>query len=353
VAISALWCAPLLLYAAETAGRYARGATRTYQESVLRQTWGLGTVASDWWFNICASLEFWTWTRSEWRALAGSAVWLSPAAVAVFLLGGVAIARVAPGTASGPGRLGVTDRGWWVLLAVGFAAVALSIPPYLLLATPRSLWRTQLLSGVGAALALTALIGLFARVAARHRAGAAAFLVLCSIVVLFGSAAAIEKGAFHRLIWERHRSAIAEILRVAPSVRPESVVAVVGVPKSRDPFGDAMWLDLALRLVYPRVPVAGVYFYADGTPGPGTHLKAAGDAWTWDGTGFPPAVRQTAISHTIVVQYDAGGTGTLVRALPPFICSAPCARETYDPMSMIAGDVSPRAVRRYRLDSGR
>jgi len=30
-----------------------------------------------------------------------------------------------------------------------------------------------------------------------------------------------------------------------------------------------MWLDLALRLVYPGIPVAGLYYYADGTPGPG------------------------------------------------------------------------------------
>jgi hypothetical protein len=347
-AISALWYAPVALYLVETVARYARGTGRTYQEGVLRKSWDLAVLAGDWWFNVGASLAFWTWARTEWRALAGRAEWLSGVAVIAFLLGGIAMVRIG----GLPGRLGRSDRGWWMLLAVGLSSVALSIPPYLLLGETRSLWRTQLLSGIGAGLALTAVIGLLATIAPRRRVGTAAFLVLGSVVVYLGSAAAIERGALHRFIWERHRAAIAEILRVAPSLRPTSVVVVVGIPRDADPFGHAMWLDLALRLVYPHIPVAGVYFYSDGTPGPGTNLKASGNTWKWDGTGFPPVVREAALSHTIVVLYDAGGSGKLARVLPSFVCAAPCAAQTYDPAPMIGGPISPRAVRRYRLDAG-
>src|SRR5437879_1055013 len=74
---------------------------------------------------------------------------------------------------------------------------------------------------------------------------------------------AIQKGGFHRWIWERHRTAILQILRIAPSVKPGTVIVLANVPKDNDPFGHTMWLDLAIRLSYPRVPVDGVYFYAD------------------------------------------------------------------------------------------
>jgi hypothetical protein len=37
-----------------------------------------------------------------------------------------------------------------------------------------------------------------------------------------------------------------------------------------------MWLDMALRLMYPGIPVAGTYFYEDGTPAPGASLEAEG-----------------------------------------------------------------------------
>jgi len=179
---------------------------------------------------------------------------------------------------------------------------------------------------------------------------AISFLSLVGVIVFFGNLSAIQKGGFHRWIWERHRTAILQILRIAPSVKPGTVIVLANVPKDNDPFGHTMWLDLALRLSYPRVPVAGVYFYADGTPGPGNGLKAEGDRWRWDGIGFPPAVHDTAISDTVIVDFDPSGIGRLVKTMPLFVCRTHCAAELYNPAVAISGPISPRTVNRYRPD---
>ena len=42
---------------------------RKPQQSVMRKTWG-GAVIDDWLFNIAASLNFWSWTHGESKALA-------------------------------------------------------------------------------------------------------------------------------------------------------------------------------------------------------------------------------------------------------------------------------------------
>ena len=55
----------------------------------------------------------------------------------------------------------------------------------------------------------------------------------------------------------------------------------------------------------------GVYFYADGTPGPGDSWKAGGKSWTWDGTGIPPVFPATGLANTLVVDYEPSGRGKL------------------------------------------
>jgi hypothetical protein len=77
-----------------------------------------------------------------------------------------------------------------------------------------------MLSGVGAAITLAALAALsqFARPAMLRLIG----LLACgTIIVAFGETASIKTSQAHREVWERHRSAIAQILAVAPRIRPE------------------------------------------------------------------------------------------------------------------------------------
>jgi len=65
-ALSAVWYFVPAAYLALTVHKYVRAAGQTYQESVLRKSWGLGSLMSDWYFNIAASLNFWARQKKSW-----------------------------------------------------------------------------------------------------------------------------------------------------------------------------------------------------------------------------------------------------------------------------------------------
>ena len=347
--IYGVWYSVPAIYLGLTVLKFVQSGGQTYQESVMRKGWGWSSLLGDWYFNIAASLEFWTWPVAVWKAPQWEVYLLSLAAALVFIACGLAFIRLThENRRADPFVKGI--RTWWVLLGVGLVLVALSFPVYLLLNSARGLWRTQFLSGIGAGLVLTAILGLASSALAPRAAKIAVFLTFGAVIAFFGSESAIQKSAYHRWIWERHRLAIQEILQVAPSVEPNTIIVMTNVPKDNDPFGDNMWLDLALRLVYPGIPVAGVYFYADDTPSPGNNLKAAGDTWKWDITGFPPEIGGASLKNTVVVEYEPSGRAKLEPALPAFVCKTRCATELYHPDAVISGPISPIASRRYRLD---
>lgn len=345
IPLAASWYVVPAVYAYLSLKKYQHSGGSTYQEGVMRKHWGVASIGSDWWFNIVSSLKFWSWPRS-------GALYTGPAllAAALVLVGGMTLlllARNRGGSWFGPSR-----RALWILLTAGLVGVVLSFPVYLLLDSARGLWRTQFLSGIGAALVFTAILALIVDHLPWRTARTAAFILGCGSLIYCGSLAAIGLGAFHRGLWERHRRAISEVLHVAPSVRPDSVIVLTNVPKNADPFGDDMWYDLALRLVYPGIRVAGVYYYADGTRPPGDALMPAGNRWTWDHvTGFPPLVEDASLANTIVVRYDANGSGALETSLPPYMCKQACSIGLYNPSAVITGPVDPSAVRRYRLNA--
>ena len=339
------WYSILLVYLWFSVDRYVAGGG--YQETVIRKTWALNVFLSDWLFNILASIEFWTWSTGEWRISQFVAVSLATVTVGVFVLGGAILARF-----TRRDEVSCTDvigtRTWSMLLLVGFAALALSFPAYLLLDSARSLWRTQFLSGIGSSLVLTGVIGLVAT-RVTHKTSAMTTLALAAVIVMCGSLAAIQIGGYQRFLWERHRASIVRILRAAPSVTPDTVVILINVQRDSDPFGHNMWLDLAVRLAYPGIPVTAGYYYKDGSPGPGHNLKIEDGRWKWDGTNYPPLVRDTTTANTIVVDDDVAAESPLVKSLPAVLCPATCAVQPYDPEKVITGPISPRARRRYQI----
>jgi hypothetical protein len=276
---------------------------------------------------------------------------LSALVATVVVAGGAAIARVGRSDrASSP--LVSTQAAWGALFSVGAVLLVLSFPVYLVLELSRTLWRTQFLSGIGCSLVLTAAIGLIADRFSNQGAKLTVVLAATAVIAYFGSVAALERGSVQLSLWERHRSAMTQILRVAPSVRPDTVIVLTNVPKRQDPFVHNMWLDMALRLVYPGIRVGGVYFYDDGTPSPGNNIVAEGDQWKWDGAGFPPDLRQANLANTIVVRYDSAEHGGLVTTFPPFLCRTECTTALYHPERLITGPIAPSTVRRYRLPAG-
>jgi hypothetical protein len=121
------------------------------------------------------------------------------------------------------------------------------------------------------------------------------------------------------------------------------MIVLTGLPPKHDGFGHAMWLDFALRLAYPGVQVAGIYFFEDHTPGPGSNMVIKDDKWIWDGTGYPPLNREIPTSRTAVIQY---GTGLLDK-VPDWMLKP---GESVTPLqaSMMEGrSVPERAANRY------
>jgi hypothetical protein len=333
VAIVAAWYALPAIYILVTVIRYARSNGHTYQESVVRKVWSVGSILNDWLFNISASLKFWAWAGSEAaHASAGQLMLPAVLAVALFLIG-IGLVVWSNG-AWMPNR-----RTLWTVMLVGLLLLVLSFPGYLILESARSLWRTQILSGFGAALLLGAAIGFCASYAPRRWLQLSAIALLGSLVVGFGGFSAVKKAALHRWVWERQRSVMAQVLGVAPRLKTGTLVILTNVPGDNDPFlQDNWWFEMALRLAYPGTSVAGIYFYSDGTPSKGDDLKL---------------LTQGRVEGMLVLNYERDGVLSIARSLPSSLGINDDATGFYNPEARISsGSPSPRAVRRYGINGG-
>jgi len=345
--LAAAWCVVPGIYIRLSIERYA-SSHDSYQQSVARQTWMPGSIASDWWFNISHSLEFWKWVRGDWKGSIISAELLSVLLAAIFIAGGVIMAHVWKASKLEIGEFDWRHSSW--ILAAGLALLVFSFPVYLILDNARSLWRTQMLSGIGAGVVLAGLAGLGTLAVRPIIWRRTLFLLLASVVAFEGSLAAIQRGAFHRFIWERHRDAIREVLQVAPSVSSGTVVVLTNIANADDPFGDNLWFDFALRLIYPNRYVSGAYFYSNGASPPGDNLTLQAGEWGWNGKGIAPLVKSAAIAQTVVVRYVPGGRGRIETTFPRFLCNPNCdGAAEYHPEKLIIGSISPRTLRRYNL----
>jgi hypothetical protein len=121
------------------------------------------------------------------------------------------------------------------MLLAGVAALVMSFPAYLLLGSAATLWRTQFLSGIGAALVWASLAGLAASLLPRRWPRAWVFLALGALVANSGVASALRYGQLHDQIWSRHRQAFEALLTVAPRLPERTVVVAFNVPTHTRP----------------------------------------------------------------------------------------------------------------------
>ena len=109
-----------------------------------------------------------------------------------------------------------------------------------------------------------------------------------------------------------------------------------------------MWFDLALRLAYPDTPVAGEFFYDDGSEPEGNCFKLVADRCQWDGTGVESLVKETSVKHVAVLEFQPRGPIRIVPKLPAFLSTNEEAASIYSPQTVLAdAPPSPIAVRRY------
>jgi hypothetical protein len=343
-AAAGAWYAVLAIYVVQTALHYARSGPATYQASVLRKQWGAGAILGDWLFNVAASLKFWTWSGSSLPRASVSELALAAAvATLIFLAGLVALAFTAGAI---PPR-----RHLWIAFGIGLLLIIFSFPAYLLLDSARSLWRTQILSGLGAGVVFAALIVLCGSGFQPKFFRFGALTLLAGLLVFYGSFSALKKSAYHRWVWERHRHVMAELLETAPKIQPGTLILLTNVPRDDDPFtGDNSWFDMALRLAYPGTPVAGAYWRTDGTPAASgePHIEANG-IWSLDGGSL---VHQGGPDSIFAVAYAEAGPASVEQRLPEILRPKESASKSYNPTARIAGGAPPERVRRrFRLNS--
>jgi hypothetical protein len=322
----------LLVYLAYSAWWYTGSTHGSYQTGLLRSTWSARTLLADVWFNLSASVRFWSWGSglSDF-APAGTLGALASLAAGVFALAlGVELwlARGSTRALPPPARS-------WRLAGVGVLVTLLAFPVFLLIEDVRSLWRTQLLSAPGCALLLAAAAAGLAGLLPGRWLRECGFVLLAAAVAWFGARAALNAGAWHRHDWERHRQVMARILELAPDLARPTVFVLVGVPRDADPFlRYNAWFERALELAYPGRPVAGIYFRDDGTPAPG-----------------PNEVGKLEDPLAIGLEL-AGGELRPLRALPAELPVPPGLRALSDPSDVIhPGPPAARALRRYGTPS--
>jgi hypothetical protein len=319
--------------------RYIGGTGSTYQEAVSRHDMSVGTLASDLLFNLRTSVAFWHWGDPMPSASSHSMRLLGAGAAAAIVGAGV--------LTYWRHRENVPERRTLVVLAsTGAVLLVLSFPAYLVLTSARLVWRTQFLSGIGFGV-MAAALAMLAATYVRNRVGSLLIaLGLAASVAYFGAAASYKEAHFHYTIWLRHKHAIEEVLEAAPHLKAGTVVVYTGVPSTADPFGDTMWFDMALRLAYPSVPLAGVYFRDAGAAAPGASLVLRRGFWDRTLKGYPPLIDHVPLARTLFIRYSTGETRTLAR-LPSFLADA-VGPARYLRHSVVDGQrPDQRALRRY------
>lgn len=335
------WYMVVAIYIAQSALRYLAQTDSAYQQGVLRQGGlDLAQLAGDWWFNLREGLHF-----SQWASTLPSAEVLAPAS---------AVSRSPIGLSLGvlAGVIGLLLLAWrWgrhspnqhetvlpgirrllALLGVGVSLYSLSFPVFLLLESAKSLWRTQLIAGLGYGLMIVSAAALLANFIPRRWPRIAALGLLCAVPLFFGMRAALKRGEFHYGVWERHRFAIAQVLHLAPDVAPGTTILLTNVPSEGSPFGDNMWYLVALQLAYPKRYIAGAYFHIDGSPAPSFNLTIDGKDWVWNGVGWPPEEpRRFPLAQTLIIQFSLEGNPSILREVPPYLPGAGQWDDLYSP----------------------
>lgn len=343
--VSVAWYAVPVVYVYETWRRYyLNSSDHSYQSALLRKSFALKDVLSDWIFNIRYSISFWNWNPAVSPMSSLEIRLLALAAAAAFVLGGLILVRREMDIKPQIER----RRAAWEMVTLGIVFVALSFPAFIVLAAARSPWRTHLLSGIGAGMVLGAMVVLLSEWFPRRRLRPYLAIMAATPIIWFCACRTIQHGGFHRAGWQQHLTGVKEILRAVRQVGDGTIVVMTNVPRSRDPFGDDYWFNFALRLAYPRTTVAGVFYYEGNSPGQGDNLALHGSEWQYTHGGLvQPMITSAPINKTIVLQFEQQGTATVAPTMPEFLCGGPCPIG-YAPYSVIGnGPVAPEALRRY------
>lgn len=324
---TAAWYALPLFYVGMQLYRYFGQRVSNYQTRVMRPSLEIAGLLSDWLCHIERSLAVW-----QWRDLLPTGVrpqplmpFPQPMPVEQMAIAVAIICAVVFGVGSWllwpQQRRVMPPRSiLWACFLLGGLWLVASFPAYLLLRDNTDFFRTQTLSGVGAALVWVAGLALVLQLLPRARSG---LVVLgCCLVVFAGVQAGVLLQEAHGYWWQMNRHLLAQLTHLVPEIRNNTFILLTGVPKQpdQDPFGDALWIEQPLRAIYtPRV--TGYYLYEDGSHpisnGEGTHAwRFTASGLVWMHVGRRPEVDRVPYSQVIAFRYHPDGKLALLDQFP-------------------------------------
>jgi hypothetical protein len=230
------------------------------------------------------------------------------------------------------------------LIVLGVSLIILSFPVYVLLDNATNLWRTQMLSGPAVGIAFAGLAALAKP--NQPVVGGIGLLIAASFAVQ-GVRSSQDLALLHRFIWEKHRLVVANILRIAPQVRPDTFFILVNRGPEPLIFGHNLWFDMALRVAYPDQRVAGVYYDAPEKIAPGVQLHLDQSRVVAE-TPFAMMFKTTNVDNMLALEASSDRTVSVLPRIPDWLPGYTGQDSDYVPRSVILpGKTDDRATRRY------
>lgn len=355
VPVLIVYLVPVVAFAGEYAQYYSASlghAVSSYQARVSRHNFSLDALTSDLWLHLENSIFPWHWPQAffNWQRVRQYTIASVPVFLAIVLLTSAAISTEERST-----RAFHIDRRLLLFGAVSFGLLVASYLAILMLQDNRQLWRTEFLPGFAAACVLST--GLYALLAVISIAivRTVVAVIAFSVFGLFATFSGVNSGYEFHALWERQRVILAAVISNAPQVADGTLFVIRHIDRRRDPFGHNMWLDLALRMAYPRTRIAGIYMFADDSPSPGMsidiengepHLLSFGPEGTPTLFHLTPGAK---IKHILVFDFDpATGAANPVLNGPVKVGDGEIPAVRYDFCEAVMGSTpNPIAVRRY------
>lgn len=343
-----VWYIFPVIYGVLQLRRYLLVQETTYQSSIARPDLTVNALLHDLTLHLQQSLSFWVWMTGTPRyTIAALAVGVATLCTGAFLVSSYLVLR--PQVLNHPLP---SKRQLLMCLGVGGVILGLSFPIYLLVAGNTMFWRTQLLSGFGAAILLVSGILLLARSLLPKQVQAVVAVVCCAAIVFSGVRAGVVLQGFHGYRWRIHQDLMAQIAHLAPGVKDNTFILLTNLTKdyTYDPFGASMWFDGPVQLLYPGRKVAGHYFYADGS-------QPTDDRWLFTNTGIQrekgkegliKQFDQAPYDRMLVFHYGKDGEITLLDKIPAQLLPPGVNPSTYAPEQNIESTLIPnRSIRMF------
>lgn len=293
----AAWYVLPTLYAGLQLHRTLTKSFNDYQKTVLRSDLSPVAIAHDWLTHLQQSLQFWQWGSNT--VVTGVGVFAPIVAlgcVGAFGVGIYLLQRTPAVALKLP-----PPRSLWGATRIGLLVLILSFPVYVLLEGNVIFWRTQMLSSVGAAIALVGSMGLLASTLPSIKGRAVVAIALCGWILFTGIRASVWLQGFHESRWKLHQNVMQQVSQLIPDIEPQTLILLTNVPKAyeKDPFGLVMWFDVPLHLLYPGKQVMGYFVYETGE-------HPSDNGWTFTPQGFVHPTITVPYRQIIALQYRDG-----------------------------------------------